>query len=116
MKLKTKLTLFNTLSKLVIVTIFVLLLPGLIRKINQVYTDSKLRKQKDKILEIIKKAGVSDYVYATYSPLKEEYYSLDVDTLNEGLDTIKIESRKLQYFSKCAYELRIGVLIMYCIV
>ncbi len=96
MRLKTKLTLFNAISKLVIVTLFILLLPVIIKNINESFTDNKLRKQKDQILKIIKKAGVEDYVYATYSPLKEEYYSLDVDTLNEGLDTIKNESRKIE--------------------
>lgn len=96
MKLKTKLTLFNAISKLVIVTLFILLLPVIIKNINENFTDNKLRKQKDQILKIIKKAGVDDYVYATYSPLKEEYYSLDIDSLNEGLDTIKNESRKIE--------------------
>ncbi|GAB2974545.1 hypothetical protein GCM10027049_06040 [Mucilaginibacter puniceus] len=96
MKLKTKLTLFNAISKLVIVILFILLLPVIIKNINENFTDSKLRKQKDQILKIIKNAGVEDYVYATYSPLKEEYYSLDIDSLNEGLDTIKNESRKIE--------------------
>jgi two-component system sensor histidine kinase ArlS len=96
LKLQTKLTLFNALSKLVIVILFVLLLPSLIKNINQSFTDSKLRKQKNKLLAIIKSSGVSDNVYSTYSPLKEEYYSLDVDSLNERLDTIKNEPRKIE--------------------
>ncbi|HWZ15792.1 MAG TPA: HAMP domain-containing sensor histidine kinase [Mucilaginibacter sp.] len=96
MKLKTKLTLFNTISKLVIVTIFVLLLPGLIKNINQNYTDSRLRKQRAKLLQIIKTQGIKNYVYASYSPLKEEYYSLDEDSLDEHLDTIKNEQRKIE--------------------
>ena len=96
MRLKTKLTVFNAISKLVIVTLFVLILPSIITLVNESFTDSKLRKQKNQLLNIINKSGVDDYVYATYSPLKEEYYSLDVDTLNEGLDTIKVESRKIE--------------------
>ncbi|GAC1303612.1 MAG: hypothetical protein NVSMB24_09880 [Mucilaginibacter sp.] len=96
MKLKTKLTLFNTISKLVIVTIFVLLLPGLIKNINQDYTDSRLRKQRTKLLQIIKTQGIKNYAYASYSPLKEEYYSLDEDPLDEHLDTIKNEQRKIE--------------------
>jgi signal transduction histidine kinase len=96
LKLKTKLTLFNTLSKLVIVTLFILLLPALIRNINQNFTDNKLRKQKTKVLQLIKAAGIKDYVYAAYSPLKEEYYSLDEDSLNEHLDTIINEKRKIE--------------------
>ena len=79
-----------------LVTLFVLLLPVLIRNINQNFTDNKLHKQKNKLLKIIKKSGVKDYLYATYSPLKEEYYSLDEDSLDEYLDTIKNEKRKIE--------------------
>ena len=102
MKLKTKLTLFNAISKLVIVTIFILLLPGLIKNINQNYTDSRLRKQKDKLLQIIKTKGIKNYIQngesdaSYYTPLKEDYVSLGVDTLPGYLDTIKNEKRKLQ--------------------
>ncbi len=96
MKLRTKLTLFNTISKLVLVTLFVLLLPALIRNINQNFTDSKLQKQKNKVLKIISTSGIKNYLYAAYSPLKEEFYSLDEDTLDEYLDTIKNEKRKIE--------------------
>jgi len=102
MKLKTKLTLFNTISKLVIVTIFVLLLPGLLTKINQAYTDNKLRKQKEKLLHKIDTEGIKSYVGAGeneasfYTPLKEEYVSFDVDSLPFYVDTIKNEKRILQ--------------------
>lgn len=102
MKLKTKLTLFNTISKLVIVTIFVLLLPRLITRINQTYTDSKLRKQKDRMMEIVKSQGIKSYIQtgesdaSYYTPLKEDYVSLNVDSSFYNLDTIKNEKRILQ--------------------
>ena len=79
-----------------IVTIFVLLLPMLIKNINQDYTDSKLQKQKNQVLKIVKASGIKDYVYTYYSPLKEEYYSLDEDSLHERLDIIKNEKRKIE--------------------
>ena len=102
MKLKTKLTLFNTISKLVIVTIFVLLLPRLIKNITQNYTDNRLIKQKDKLLQIIKAQGIKSYIQkgesdaSYYTPLKEDYVSFGIDTLPENLDTIKNEKRILQ--------------------
>ena len=102
MKLKTKLTLFNTISKLVIVTIFVLLLPNLIKNINQNYTDTKLRKQKDKLLELVNAQGIKNYIgggeseASYYTPLKEDYVSMVIDSLPEYLDTIKNEKRILQ--------------------
>jgi two-component system sensor histidine kinase ArlS len=102
LKLKTKLTLFNTISKLVLVTLFVLLLPSLIKNINQNYTDNKLRKQKEKLIQKINTLGIKNYIqngesYASYyTPLKEDYVTLDVDSLPGYLDTIKNEKRKIQ--------------------
>jgi len=96
LKLQTKLTLFNALSKLAIVCLFVLLLPSVIKKINQSFADSKLIAKKNKLMHIIKTSGVGDNVYATYSPLKEEYYSLEEDTTGEDLDTIKNGKRKIE--------------------
>jgi two-component system, OmpR family, sensor histidine kinase ArlS len=96
LKLQTKLTLFNTISKLVLVTLFVLLLPSIIRNINQNFADNKLQKQKKKVLQIIKTSGIKSNLYAVYSPLKEEFYSLDEDSLDENLDTITNEKRKIE--------------------
>jgi len=95
LKLETKLTLFNTLSKLVIVILFVLLLPSVIKIINKQFIDTKLRKQKDKLLNIIKNTN-KDYVYTSYTPLREEYYTLDADSTTEMLDTIRNEKRKIE--------------------
>ena len=101
MKLKTKLTLFNTISKLVIVTLFVALLPVLIKNINRNYTDNRLRKQRDKVLQTVKALGIQYYIqngesYAGYTPIKDSYVSLDEDTLAENLDTIQNEERKVE--------------------
>ena len=98
MKLQNKLTLFNTSSKLVIVILFVLLLPKLIENINKTYTDNRLRKQRDKFLQIVKERGISNYIqngesYGSYLPLHEDFISLDIDTANEWLDTIKNDRR-----------------------
>ncbi len=98
MKLQNKLTLFNTSSKLVIVILFVLLLPKLIENINKTYTDNRLRKQRDKFLQIVKDRGIGTYIqngesYGSYLPLHEEFISLDIDTLHEWLDTIKNDKR-----------------------
>jgi len=102
LKLGTKLTLFNTISKLVIVVLFVLLLPTLIRDINRSYTDNWLRRQEEKVLKIVKGPGISNYIqngesYGSYNALlKEEYVSLDVDSLNNNIDTIINESRLVE--------------------
>jgi len=94
LKLGTKLTLFNAISKLVIVILFVLLVPVLIKNISRNYVDSKLIKQKNKLLQIVKSKGIETYIengegYGSYLPLKEEYISLDEVDPDYFLDTIK---------------------------
>lgn len=101
LKLQTKLTLFNTISKLVIVLLFVLLLPTLIKNINHTYNDDRFRKQEAKLLQIVKEQGISVYIqngeaYGAYLPLKEEYISLDEADSNYSLDTIRNEKRKVE--------------------
>jgi two-component system sensor histidine kinase ArlS len=102
LKLGTKLTLFNTISKVVIVVLFVLLLPTLIRDINRSYTDNWLRRQEEKVLKIVSGPGINNYIqngesYGSYNALlKEEYVSLDVDSLNEQIDTIVNEKRLVE--------------------
>lgn len=101
MKLQTKLTFFNAISKLVIVTLFVLLLPGVIKTINKSYTDDRLVKQKDKLLEIVQRQGIKAYIdgdesYGSYLPLKEEYISLDAAPPKYHLDTIQNEKRMVE--------------------
>ncbi|HWD88751.1 MAG TPA: HAMP domain-containing sensor histidine kinase [Mucilaginibacter sp.] len=99
MKLGLKLTLFNTISKLVIVVLFVLLLPVLIRDINSSYTDSWLRRQQDKVLRQVHQQGINTFIqngegYGSYNALlKEEYVSMDVDSTDDNIDTIVNERR-----------------------
>jgi signal transduction histidine kinase len=101
MKLRTKLTLFNTISKLAIVTIFVLLLPAIIKNINQRFADNRLLKDKEKVLKTVKDLGIKYYIqngesYGSYTPIKDVYVSLDEDSLEENLDTIQNEVRKVE--------------------
>jgi competence protein ComGC len=77
------------------VVLFVLLLPTLIRDINQSYTDNWLRKQKEKVLKSVHSQGIKYYIqngesYGSYNALlKEEYVSLDVDSTSASKDTIE---------------------------
>ncbi|TWR29665.1 sensor histidine kinase [Mucilaginibacter pallidiroseus] len=101
MNLKTKLTFFNAISKLVVVTLFVLLLPNIIENINKEYTDSRLEKQRDKLLQIVREQGIQTYIengqsYGSYLPLKEEYISLDEVEPSYFADTIQDEKRLVE--------------------
>jgi two-component system sensor histidine kinase ArlS len=101
LRLRTKLTLFNAISKLVIVVLFVLLVPVLIKNISSNYVDSKLIKQKNKLLQIVKSRGIQTYIengeaYGSYLPLKEEFISLEEVEPGFFLDTIKMGKRGLE--------------------
>jgi len=103
LKLKTKLTLFNAISKLVIVVLFVLLVPALIKNISRSYVDNNLIKQKNKLLQIVKTQGIKNYIPdgekdgSYYLPLKEEYLTIEEDTIpNHFIDTIKNEKRRVE--------------------
>ena len=98
MKLLTKLTLFITLSKMLIVILFVLLLPFLISLVSFQYTNYYLGEQKKKVLAVIEKNGVDYYLqgdsaYASYTMLKEEYISLIPAVANNVRDTIETSQR-----------------------
>jgi signal transduction histidine kinase len=97
-KLLTKLTLFITLSKMLIVVLFILLLPFLISLVSFRYTNYYLEEQKKKVLAVIQKNGVDYYLqgdsaYASYTMLKEEYISLTPAVSNNVRDTIETSQR-----------------------
>jgi two-component system sensor histidine kinase ArlS len=97
-KLLTKLTLFITLSKLLIVVLFVLLLPYLVSIVSSRYTDYYLGEQKKKVLAVIKKNGMDYYLqgdstYGSYTMLKEEYISLVPAGTGNVSDTLETSRR-----------------------
>lgn len=98
MKLLTKLTLFITFSKLLIVVLFVLLLPSLVNYVSFQYSNYYLGQQKKKVLSVINKNGVDHYLqgdvaYASYTMLKEEYISLVPAGNGHVSDTIETAQR-----------------------
>ena len=86
---------------MVIVILFVLLVPVLIKNISSNYVDSKLIKQKNKLLQIVKTKGIGTYIengesYGSYLPLKDEYISLEEVEPQFFLDTIKRDKRRIE--------------------
>lgn len=99
MKLQTKLTLFQGLSKTVIVILFILLLPRLVGNVISGYTNHVLQEQKNRVLQVIAKKGIDYYLsgdssYGSYTMLKEEYISLEPASLTSTPDSI-FTSRRL---------------------
>jgi signal transduction histidine kinase len=101
MKLSTKLTLFLTSSKLVIVLLFVAALPILVKEIASSYTNYNLKQQRQKVLSIVKKNGIDHYLqgddnYGSYTLLKEEFIAFSPVDRGTDLDTIKNAQRLLE--------------------
>lgn len=90
--------------------LFVLLVPVLIRNISSNYVDSKLIKQKNKLLQIVKSRGIETYIengegYGSYLPLKEEYISLEDVDPNYFSDTIKRGKRSFSEGDTLEYRI-----------
>ncbi|WP_026897359.1 sensor histidine kinase [Daejeonella oryzae] len=101
MKLLTKLTLFITTSKLVIVLLFVLSLPYLVEQIASEFTNNYLRQQQLKVKEVISKNGIDFYLegsnsYGSYTLLKEEYIALEAIDKDFSIDTIETTQRIIE--------------------
>lgn len=101
MKLITKLTLFATISKAVIVLLFVWLLPSMVGRVAFNYTNHLLKQQEKKVLATIQKNGIDYYLerdssYGSYTMLKEEYISLERNKHLTMPDTLLTSQRMIE--------------------
>jgi two-component system sensor histidine kinase ArlS len=97
-KLRSKLTLYTTLSKTAIVLLFILLLPRLVNDVAFQYTNYSLQEQKKEVMSEINKNGIDYYFqgdssYGSYTMLKEEYISLEPAGFGFAKDTIETSRR-----------------------
>lgn len=88
MRLELKLALIGALSKIAIFFILLIVLQQVIEKQALQHTDRDLIKMKDKTMAIVAKIGINsfldiekDSVYASYNMLKDEYITIDLDTI-----------------------------------
>lgn len=98
MKLSAKLIYYITGSKVAIALLFIISLPFLISGIASQYTNYSLRDQKRKVMNNIRKNGVSFYLqgdssYGSYTMLKEEYIALEPVSDTTSTDTIRTTRR-----------------------
>jgi two-component system, OmpR family, sensor histidine kinase ArlS len=100
-KLSSKLVLFITGSKLAVVLLFIISLPFLVDGIVSEYTNYSLRRQQDKVVQIVQKKGIDHYLqgedsYGSYTMLKEEYIALEPAGPGQPVDTIKTAQRVIE--------------------
>jgi len=84
MKLRTKLSLYSTLSKLLVLVAFIIIVPIIISIVSTQHTDNRLQIMKDKVIKIVNKVGIKEFlqeeqdsIFASYNILKEEYISIE---------------------------------------
>jgi len=85
LKLKSQLALFNALSKALIITLLVFLIPWLVSRISIRDTDDMLIQKLDQVIELVDSLGMETYIdmdaefqlFGSYNILKEEYISIE---------------------------------------
>jgi signal transduction histidine kinase len=100
MKLHSKFAVYNTLSKIVIILVFVTVMPGIIKEVAIINTDRQLQKKKEQVLYILENEGISSFIedgstdgYGSYNLLKEEFISLEETNSAIHLDVIENSPR-----------------------
>jgi signal transduction histidine kinase len=103
MKLKIKLALFNLLSKLAFAGLFLILMPYIIQRINLQQIDNDLIQKREQVISLISDIGIEPFItsdssdaFGSYNILKEEFVSIEKDSLNEDLNYIEVTTRLIE--------------------
>jgi len=104
LKLKHKLALFNALSKALIVTLLLFIVPWIVNTITIRDTDDILINKLDQVIELIDSLGINTYIdmdaelkaFGSYNILKEEFISIEQINNNESVDVIEYSQRIIE--------------------
>jgi signal transduction histidine kinase len=101
--LKSKLALFNLLSKLVFTSLFLILLPSIIERINLRQVDKDLIRKREETISLIEKIGIEPFIntdtsaaFGSYNILKEEFISLERSGAEGELNQIEVSNRIIE--------------------
>jgi signal transduction histidine kinase len=102
LRLRTKLLLFNFLSKLVFTAIFITIMPYIIERINILQTDRELVKKREKVIGLISNIGIEPFItsdslsaFGSYNILKDEFISLERIDKQEDWNFIEVTKRSI---------------------
>ncbi|GAA4356250.1 ATP-binding protein [Hymenobacter saemangeumensis] len=102
MKLSTKFSLFNALSRMVIVLLLLGILPGAMSRLALLSTDQRLQQKKEKVLRLLRRTGISAFIeagqssYGSYNLLKEEFISLEEIPAGPTINVIEDSRRAVE--------------------
>ncbi len=102
-KLRTKLALFNLLTKVGFTVLFLIFMPWLIERINLIQVDEDLIEKREKVINLISQIGIEPFittdsstVFGSYNILKDEYVSLERVDLKEDVNFIDVTPRMIE--------------------
>ncbi|MDO7850660.1 sensor histidine kinase [Hymenobacter convexus] len=102
MKLSTKFSLFNALSRVAILLVLVGALPLAMSRLARLSTDQRLAQKKEKVLKLIRRNGISAFIteeessYGSYNLLKEEFISLEAIPPGPSISGIEDSKRAVE--------------------
>lgn len=101
--LRTKLALFNFLSKLIFTALFILVMPYIIERINILQTDKELVKKREQVMDLFSSIGIEPFItsdsadaFGSYNILKDEFISLERMELDEEWNFIEVTKRIIE--------------------
>jgi signal transduction histidine kinase len=104
LKLKSQLALFNALSKALIITLLVIIVPWMVSEISIRDTDDILIQKLDQVIELVDSLGIDNYIdmeseyktFGSYNILKEEYISIEPLNNDSLIDIIEFSQRVIE--------------------
>jgi len=104
LKLKSKLAIFNALSKIVIVSALLFIVPWIVGEITIRDTDDLLIKKLDQVIELVDSLGIDTYInmdneiksFGSYNILKEEFVSIEQIEKDTLIDVIQFSERIIE--------------------
>jgi signal transduction histidine kinase len=103
MKLRTKLTLYNFLSKFLFAAMLVALMPYALERINISQTDKELVRKRQKVLEMVSSNGIEPFIsvesenkFSSYNILKDEFISIEKVPAGSNQNFIEASERKIE--------------------
>ena len=104
LKLNHKLAVFNALSKAIIVTLLVFIVPWIVGNITIRDTDDLLIHKLDHVIKLVDSLGIEAYIdmdaelkaFGSYNILKEEFISIEQLDHNEQTDIIQYSQRIIE--------------------
>jgi signal transduction histidine kinase len=102
-RLKTKLTLYNLISRLVLAGLFLTFLPWIIERVNLRQVDLDLIQKREKVIDLISSVGIEPFIasdsldaFGSYDILKDEFISLERIDTPEDLNYIEVTNRLIE--------------------